>query len=197
MAEVLLRRYVPAGVIVGSAGLLPGGMPCTEFARAVVGDLDDRVSRRLDTGLIDDASLILGMAREHVREVAARVPDSFPRAFTLKELVRRAAPVGARRAGQPLTEWLERVGAGRKPAALLGASPDDDVPDPIGEPIDVYRRTANELEALACEVGRLVWGCGGGASTRGAPTALRQQIPDGQDAASDVGWQPRPGTNKV
>jgi protein-tyrosine phosphatase len=160
MAEVLLRRYVPAGVIVGSAGLLPGGMPCTEFARAVVGDLEDRVSRRLDTGLIDDASLILGMAREHVREVAARVPACFPRAFTLKELVRRAPAAGARSPGQPLTEWLEQVGAGRTPAALLGASPDDDVPDPIGGPIDAYRRTASELEALACEVARLVWGCG-------------------------------------
>jgi protein-tyrosine phosphatase len=160
MTEVLLRRHAPAGTTVGSAGVLPGGLPCTEFARAVVGDLDDHVSRQLDSRLIDEASLILGMAREHVREVATRMPESFPRAFTLKELVRRATPVGARRAGQPLTEWLQQLGTGRTPAGLLGASPGDDVVDPIGQPIEAYERVARELEGLVRELAHLIWGHG-------------------------------------
>lgn len=75
----------------------------------------------------------------------------FPRAFTLKELVRRSR--AARPQTQPLVPWVEALGAGRTLTALLGESPADDVHDPIGGPLREYRETAAELDEL---VGQLV-----------------------------------------
>lgn len=159
MAAALLRARVPDGVTVSSAGLLPGGAPATADARRVVDGLDDHVSRQLDTSLVDGTDLVVGMARSHVREVAVRSPGAFTRTFTLRELVRRASAVGARRvdAGETFDAWLARVGAGRRVADLVGDDALDDVADPIGQPLAVYRTTAAELDDLLSRVVALAW----------------------------------------
>ena len=158
MAEVLLReRLRAAGVAatVSSAGTWRAGEPASGGSlRAMQArgmDLSDHRSRLLDRDAVDGADLVVGMAREHVREVAVLVPELFGRTFTLKELVRRGEAAGP--AVGTLDEWVDRVGAGRRPTDLLGDSPDDDVADPIGLADPEYERTAAEIEDL---VDRLV-----------------------------------------
>lgn len=161
MAAAILRAKLAAagidGVDVASAGLLPGGAPATPEAMVAVPGLDEHVSRQLAPAMVAGADLIVGMARAHVREVAVCQPDSFGRTFTLKELVRRAGPVGPRRQGEPVAAWAARVGKGRSPLELLGVSPDDDIDDPVGGTLATYRRTAEELDLLLDRLVALVW----------------------------------------
>jgi protein-tyrosine phosphatase len=158
-AALLARRLGEVGVDVRvrSAGLLAGGSPAPEEAVASMAargiDTSGHRSRRMDAAEIRSADLVLAMAREHVREAVAAVPSAWPRTFTLKELVRRAEQAGPRVAGEDLASWLVRLGAGRARAELLGASPEDDVADPLGGSRSHYERAAGELEAL---VDRLV-----------------------------------------
>ena len=103
------------------------------------------------------ADLILGMTRDHVRHAAVLLPAAWPRAFTLPELIRRGREAGPRRPGEPLGDWLARVGHGRRRAELLGVSPADDVADPVGGPPDGYLATAALLDELTSEFVSLCW----------------------------------------
>jgi protein-tyrosine phosphatase len=161
MAEVLLRRRLAKAGIdaqVSSAGVSAvDGVAATAHARTVVGELDEHRSRSLTAQAVVDADLVLAMAREHVRRAVVLVPEALERTFTLRELVRRGQAIGPRMPGEPLAAWLLRVGAGRVPAALLGDDPEDDVADPIGGPIEEYRRTADELDRLLGRLVELLW----------------------------------------
>jgi len=155
MAEGLLRRLFAqsgVGATVGSAGLLPGGIPATPDAVATMADrrvdIRHHVSRTLDPQLARSTPLIIGMTRHHVREACASYGAPMERTFTLKELVRRGEEVGPRREGESVYVWLERVGAGRRPSDLMGDDPVDDIADPVGRPRSVYEDTADELEEL-------------------------------------------------
>lgn len=166
MAEVLLRhRLAGLGVDarVSSAGLLDDGMSPTPDALAVMAalghDTSAHRSRRMTADVLGGADLLLGMARTHVREMVTLVPAVWPKTFTLKEFVRRAASlVGPREAGQPFDEWVAKVHAGRSRADLLGSSTDDDVADPIGRPRAFYERNAAEISGLVDELVALGWG---------------------------------------
>ena len=155
MAEALLRRRLEdLGVEarVASAGLLQSGQPASAHGVDILGgrglDMSGHRSRAITRDLLSPADLILGMAREHVREAVVMDPALWPRTFTLKELVRRGEAAGPRRAGESLPEWLARVGQDRRVADLTGSSPDDDVADPIGGPRAAYERLAVELDGL-------------------------------------------------
>jgi protein-tyrosine phosphatase len=160
-AGLLARRLSEARVHaeLRSAGVLEAGRPAWPEAAAVMAErgmpLDTHRSRMLEPRYVADADLVLGMAREHVREAVALDPSAFGRAFTLKELVRlgEASP----RRGQPLEGWLEGLSAHREVTDLLGASEADDVEDPIGRPIRAFRDTADELDALVVRLQRVAW----------------------------------------
>jgi protein-tyrosine-phosphatase len=160
MAEGLLRRLLgDAGIdaAIGSAGLMPGGMPATPDAVATMAgrgiDIGAHRSRTLDAEAVRSTTLVVGMSRMHVREACTRYGAAMGRTFTLKELVRRGEQAGARVGGESLAGWLDRVGFGRQAAALMGDDPADDVADPVGQPRAVYEDTADELADL---LGRLV-----------------------------------------
>ena len=160
MAEALLRHRLESrsvGAHVHSAGLLEAGRPASAHGVTVLQtmglDLTGHRSRTMSGELLTSADLVLGMARLHVREAVVFVPSIWPRAFTLKELVRRGTEVGPRTTGQPFDEWLAKCHAGRTHADLLGDTLDDDVDDPIGTARANYERTAAELKDL---VDRLV-----------------------------------------
>jgi protein-tyrosine phosphatase len=162
MAEGFLRWHAAdagADVLVHSAGLLGEGAPASpEGVEAMLAwgiDTSAHRSRHLTAELVATADLVIGMAREHVREATLLVPEAFPRAFTLKEIVRRGdevGPVGDR----PLDEWLAKLAAGRRMSDLLGSSPDDDVADPIGQPLQAYEATAEQLDGLTARLVRLL-----------------------------------------
>jgi protein-tyrosine phosphatase len=141
---------------VRSAGRLSGGVPASATAVEVLAerslDLSGHVSQTATAELLAESDLVVGMAREHVRDAVLLRPDVRPRAFSLKDLVRRAEAAGPRPADQALADWLAVVGRDRTTADLLGSSEADDVEDPIGRPAARYRACADELERL---LGRL------------------------------------------
>ena len=164
MAEALLARGLAgsgATACVCSAGLLREGVPPPpEVIRAMAGrglDVARHRSSVLRAEALEGAGLVLGMAREHVRHAVVADPATWPRAFTLKEVVRRGEATGPGQAGESLACWLARMHAGRDRWALLGDSPADDVADPFGGPPEAYAASATQIEDL---VGRLVVLCG-------------------------------------
>lgn len=155
MAEALLRHHLDAlGVDarVTSAGRLQAGQPAAAHGIDVLRgrglDMTTHRSRTISRDILSSADLILGMAREHVREAVVSEPSVWPRTFTLRELVRRGEAVGPRKPGEPLADWLSRVSAGRRTADLAGDSSADDIEDPIGQPRPAYERLAVELDDL-------------------------------------------------
>jgi protein-tyrosine phosphatase len=166
MAEVLLRRRLAASGIsatVSSAGTHPSGAPAMVEAVEVMARrgllLEGHRSRQVDPELVQRADLVIGMAREHVREAAVLDSESFARTFTLKELVAAGRVNGPREREEPLEDWLARIAVGRRRQSLLGAGYDEifDVADPVGRPLADYELTAIELEGLVDELVGLVW----------------------------------------
>ena len=151
MGEVLLRAHRPA-LEVQSAGRLPGGVPASAAAVKILAgrglDLAKHVSQTATPELLLASDLIVGMAREHVRDAVLARPEVRPRAFTLKDLVRRGEALGRRPAGRPLDEWLSAAGADRTTNDLLGEMAADDVADPIGQSAARYQTCADELDDL-------------------------------------------------
>lgn len=169
MAEALLRRrleHLGVEATVSSAGLYPSGSPATDTVLQVMAhrgiDLEGHRSRQLTHELLTEADLVVGMTREHVREVAVLDAGALTRTFTLKELVRAGLDIGPRRHGESVAAWLGRAGAGRRREALLGVGhdPDFDVDDPVGRPLEDHEDTAVELEGLIDQLAALVWPAG-------------------------------------
>jgi protein-tyrosine phosphatase len=162
-AAILTARLVEDGapVDVTSAGTDAGNAPATrgtvDAARRLGIDLTAHTSMPLDASLVRDADLIVTMERRHVQEVALAEPTGFSKAFTLKELVRRGTAAGPRRADESIASWIVRVGAGRRPADLLGRSPVDDVADPTVDRMVDHDTLAAELSDLADRLVALVW----------------------------------------
>jgi protein-tyrosine phosphatase len=162
MAAALLARHLDgAGVPaeVRSVGTIPTGRPARAEVVAVLAergiDVSGHVSRPLDARLVAEADVVLGMAREHVREAVVMVPDAWNNSFTLKELVRRGEE--RPRHEEPLDHWLDALGDGREVGELLGASHDDDVEDPVGQPLGAFRRTCLTLDTLVAHLVRVAW----------------------------------------
>lgn len=165
MAAALLARHLAGRgepLAVRSAGMLRDGDPAPpEVVAAMAGygaDLRAHRSQTVRAADLAAADLVLGMAREHVRHAVVAMPEVWPRAFTLRELIRRGEQAGPRAAGEPLTAWLSRAGAGRQRVSLLGDSSGDDVADPVGGPPGGYARTAAVLDALVSRLAELCWG---------------------------------------
>jgi protein-tyrosine phosphatase len=163
MAEGMLRALLTnngARADIGSAGLLRGGPPATRDAIAVMADrgidISHHVSRTIDPEVVRSTPLIIGMAREHVREAIGFGAD-LERTFTLKELVRRGDDTGPRRPDETVFDWLARVGAGRRSADLVGDD-HDDIADPVGRPRADYEETAGELDVLLRQLVALLTG---------------------------------------
>ncbi len=155
MAEVMLRhrlgdRGVPAAI--SSAGFVtqdrPASPPAVELLAGRGMDLQGHRSRRITADHLVEPDLVLCMERMHVREIAVLDRDAFARTFTLPDLARRARAHGPRRDGEGVSDWLARIGAGRRPSDVLGVAPEDEVPDPYGRPTAAYRRTAETLDEL-------------------------------------------------
>lgn len=166
MAEVLLRhRLDRLGVTatVSSAGVLPPGYPATSHAMAAMAarglDLEAHRSRQFDSVMVRRADLVIGLAREHVREVVLVDPDALGRCFTLEEFVRAAEARGARDSGEPLDEWLTHLAARRRREDLIGIGHDDalDVRDPAGSTRADHDIAADEIDRLLERFVALVW----------------------------------------
>jgi len=162
-APLLAGRLARLGetVPVRSAGMNGDGAPPDPAAVTVMAgygiDIASHRSRMAGPGDLAQASLVLAMAREHLRFAVVTEPDAWPRAFTLKEIVRRGEQIGPRAPGEPFGAWLARAHEGRERALLLGESARDDVPDPTGGPPRGYASTAALLDGLIATLVELGW----------------------------------------
>jgi protein-tyrosine phosphatase len=163
-AAVLSDRLHRLGLdlTVASAGTQAvAGLPATESTRAAAAriglDLSAHRSRRTDPELVGAADLVLTMERHHLREVVVLDPSTFPRAFTLKEIVRRGDELEPAAASEPPERRLARVHAGRRPAELLGSSIDDDVEDPTGSAFADHESMAREVSELVDRLVEQLW----------------------------------------
>ncbi len=162
LSDLLAERGIRAEI--ASAGLLPGGQPMpleTQEALRVLGHdgpgLGAQRSHQVTDSDVTSADLVVGMARNHVREVVVRMPETWDKTFTLKELVRRGLAVEARRADEELRSWLGRVADDRDRQDLLGSATVDDVADPIGGSSSMFEQTANEIQRLCVSLSTLLW----------------------------------------
>jgi protein-tyrosine phosphatase len=151
-------------ITVSSAGIHTGGrMPSSvpEPLLAVMDtygiDLRGHHSRALTTEMLEGADLIVGMSRRHVQEAVLLDPPCWPRAFMLKELVRRGELVGPRRPGQGIGAWIDEAHGDRTRQSLAGKSTADEVSDPYGGTLDQYRSTASELGVLTAGLINMLW----------------------------------------
>jgi protein-tyrosine phosphatase len=163
-AEAWLRAWLSeTGVdaTVRSAGLLTQGRSSPpefiEVARRLGVDLSAHRSSRMQREDLENADLVIGMGREHVREAVATSPAVWPRCFTLKELIRRGRTVGSRRPEQSLESWISVLHQGRKTVNLLGSATEDDVFDPMSGSEQDYQACASELAHLIKELAILLW----------------------------------------
>jgi low molecular weight protein-tyrosine phosphatase len=163
-APLPARRLAALGVMtpVCSAGMTRGGDPPLPEVISVMAlhgiETAAHRSRVAGTADLARATLVLAMSRENLRYAVTTAPEAWPRAFTLKELIRRGERIGPRPPGEPFSGWLSRAHAGRERVALLGDSAEDDVADPAGGPWRAYADTARLLERLVTRLAELGWG---------------------------------------
>ncbi|HEX3981637.1 MAG TPA: hypothetical protein VHW93_10445 [Acidimicrobiales bacterium] len=120
-------------------------------------DLRTHRSQALTQPMLEEADLIVGMSRRHVQEAVLIDPPSWPKAFMLKELVRRGSELGPRRPDQGIRSWIDGVHGDRTRESLARRSSTDDVVDPYGKSLERYRATAAELAELTTMLAMLVW----------------------------------------
>lgn len=164
-AEMFLNQRLsqagPLNVAVESAGTSGTSMkvpPDLQLEGSAYGlDLNSHVPRRLESQMVAQADIVIGMERAHLREIVLASPESFTKAFTLREIVRRGRESGQRHLHEPLTDWLEQIGAGRRHVDLIGDRSEDDISDPMGGTIDDFRDMLSELATLTRILHSLVW----------------------------------------
>ena len=156
----LARRSGSPPVQVGSAGFGPEGYPATDEAVAAMDDLRIDItghrSRRLDPHVLGAADLILAMTRQHVIDAVVLARAAWPRTLPLVDAVRRASQAGPLPTADDPSSWVARLHAGRRPADVLTLPPGDDIADPIGQPLDAYRRTRDQLNGLTQRLAELL-----------------------------------------
>ncbi len=162
MGEALLRVHLDAAGVpatVHSAGTMAwNASPPHEAVLAMheLGvDIASHRSRALTVELVEGADVVLGMTRDHVGRVLALVPGASERAFLVGELVRLGEVIGPRQEGETPAAWVRRVGTTRPDARVPGRA-GDEVVDPYGDSLEVYRVTAARLDADLRRLARLL-----------------------------------------
>jgi protein-tyrosine phosphatase len=164
-AELLLTQRIsevgPSDVAVESVGTMgtTQKVPAELQQEAAPYGLDfsAHMPRQLDSETVARADLVIGMERAHLREIVLADPPSFAKTFTLREIVRRGGERGPRRERQTLADWLGQLADGRRHSQLLGDSPLDDIPDPMGGTSEEYRTMLMELVTSTRTLHALIW----------------------------------------
>jgi protein-tyrosine phosphatase len=146
MAGAILREHVPGLQVTTSGTHVIEGMPMSWRTRDAIESLGLEVpfhrSRQATETELDNADLVIALAREHVAWMRRVHPPAAARTATLKRLARDLPDDGA-----PLFERLARM---RLHDAQLEVW--EDVIDPAGGDIDVFVACAREIADLLHEV---------------------------------------------
>lgn len=159
LSEHLTRTGVSARI--ESAGLLAPGRAADPVVVSLLAgrgiDVSGHLSRYADARAVRQADLVITMAREHLRHAVVVAPQAWPRAFTLRDLVRRAEMAAPRPAAVPVAAWLDGLHQGRRRRDVLGSSSEDDIADPAGGPAAGYLATAGILDELLARLTVALW----------------------------------------
>ena len=120
-------------------------------------DMSAHRSKRSNAHDLKQATLVLGMAKEHVIDTVGKYPGIWKKTYTLKEFVQRATDVGPWQPEEPFGSWLDQVHGDRTPEEVFKAR-GIDVEDPIGRPRQFYEDMVKELEDLIAWLASFVWG---------------------------------------
>lgn len=144
-------RPPDARLDIASAGFLASGMRMPDAGRALAAELgfdfDDHRSRRLDPRNLRGYDLILTATRAHSRDVVAADSTLWPRVFTVKQFARWVEEHPRPRRAR-LGPWIDVAARNRPRSEAVGASPDDDLADPVNKQISAWRKMAAELQDL-------------------------------------------------
>ncbi len=159
IAAAIFEKYLKQAhsrVSVGSVGLRYTGEPTPSVGISLLDEfgvkLPSNRSTELTRELADEADLILGMTREHVRDIVDLSPDAWPKTFTMKDFARRVEQASPRRKHQRVDDWLAILGEDRSPYDLFSAKSDDDLIDPFGQRAKVWRQLITEVDVLARKI---------------------------------------------
>jgi protein-tyrosine-phosphatase len=146
MAGAILREHVPGLTVTTSGTHVIEGMPMSWRTRDAIASLGLEVpnhrSRQATQHELDNADMVIALAREHVMWMRRVHPAAAPRTATLKRLARDLPADGA-----PLFERLARM---RLHEVQL--EPGEDVLDPAGGDLDVFVDCAREIADLLHEL---------------------------------------------
>jgi protein-tyrosine phosphatase len=177
-AEGLLRRMLaerlgPTAPTVSSVGTIAReGTPAPPEAIAAASesgvDISAHTARRLAREHLAEADLVIAITAEH-RDAVVRIdPEVAMKTFTVKELVRllEDLPDQAGTGGpESLAARVAEANAHRR-AGFDGNPDDEDVADPLGEPLETYRAVAWELAAWSERLVDGLFGASGSAAQR-------------------------------
>ena len=106
-------------------------------------------AQQLTESLPAQADLTLTMTRGHRRDVLAMAPRGLSRTFTLRETAAllETVPDDAGSAGATFAERARGLVAALAAARSQRQAMDDDVPDPIGRPVDVHEEVGELIAA--------------------------------------------------
>jgi protein-tyrosine-phosphatase len=164
LRALLAERFEGSAPAVASAGMAgwegSGADPGSVAAAAELGiDISAHRARQVDVDEVRGATVVLAMAGEHRDELSRLLPEAAGRTFTLKELVRlleslpKDAPDGD--PGDVLARRVDDAAALRRDRGGPTARRDDDVTDPLGRRMGIFRAVASDLREWC---GRLVVG---------------------------------------
>jgi protein-tyrosine phosphatase len=175
MAEALLRHHLalfelPA--VVASAGTLgwnsagPTDHTLTALSERGV-ELEGHISRRMNAELLSPATLVIAMTNDHMDAVRNHHAESAHRTFVLGQLVRLGEKYGPR-GTESLDDWVAGVAQLRTRRRAL---PNEEIRDPLGEPLEAYQLLAAQLDDLTARLARLLAGPNGADSGSGRTRA--------------------------
>lgn len=135
--------------------------PEAAMALAEVGvDGSGFVARELSPAMVRDADLVLGLTRQHRSVVLGHEPSALRRSFTLKEMARLVSPALTGSQASPAERAHHVVEVAAKARGAVRVSPsDDDIADPYGAALRVYRQRRDEIAAATSAIAAALIGC--------------------------------------
>jgi protein-tyrosine phosphatase len=156
------RRLLGGAVRVRSAGIAAGrylSHETIETAREKGLDAGSLRPTQLTADLLREADLVVTMTRDHAAEVLDVAPEAAEKTFALKELTGLLASLPPPKPSPERESVLARIAeAHRRRASGTVAAPAEDVLDPLGLPMEIYREVAAEIEAGVDDLVRGLFG---------------------------------------
>lgn len=164
IAEQLLtaataERFGPGFWTVSSAGTDAHSVwPIHEFSAQVLMQrhafVDGHHSRLLDATMLRAADLVLTATREHRSAVVRLLPAAIGRTFTMLQFARLSGMVPPLHGADPAELGRELVVEAKAARPLLQPVPpeEDDLPDPMGGPLEEFERCAARLDEVVAAI---------------------------------------------